>query len=127
MARGAVSSRGPGLLALYRGHFAPEFEYEEWASEYRTHLHATYLRLAWMVSNAFVSERRFGEAVEVLTPVATVDPAAFELRAVLIGCLANAGARDAAIAHYRSLALAQERELGVTPPPFEDLVRAVSL
>ena len=33
------------MLALYRGHFAPEFEYEEWADEWRTHLHTTYLHL----------------------------------------------------------------------------------
>ncbi len=34
-----------GLTLLYRGRFALDFEYEEWAAAYRDNLHATYLEI----------------------------------------------------------------------------------
>jgi DNA-binding SARP family transcriptional activator len=123
---GAAVNRGPEMVARYRGRFAPEFEYEDWAEEWRTHLHTTYLRLAHSTASALVKERRHGEVVEVLTPVAALDPTAFELRGTLVGCLSAAGAQDAAMAQYRSLAIAHERDLGLPVRPFNDLVRDVS-
>lgn len=121
----SASTRGPEMLALYRGHFAPEFEYEEWADEWRTHLHSSFLHLAQATASALVAERRYGEVVELLSPVVTLDATAFDLRGTLIGCLAAAGARDASKAQYRSMALAHERELGLPPRAYPDLVRAV--
>ena len=123
---GTAATRGPEMVARYRGHFAPEFEYEDWAEEWRTHLHTTYLRLAHATSSALVADRRYGEVVEVLTPVAALDPAAYELRGTLVGCLAAAGAKDAALAQFRSLAIAHERDLGVPVRPYEDLLDDVS-
>jgi DNA-binding SARP family transcriptional activator len=123
--RSSAVSRGPELLALYRGHFAPEFEYEEWTESWRTHLHTTYLRLAHATAQELLSEKRHGEVVEVLTPVASVDPSAFALRATLVGCLHAAGARDAAIAQYQSMAVAHERELGLPAPSISEVIRSV--
>ncbi|MEX1343050.1 MAG: BTAD domain-containing putative transcriptional regulator [Candidatus Limnocylindrales bacterium] len=123
---GAAVERGPEMLALYRGPFAPEFEYEEWAAEWRTHLHTTYLRLAHCTASEFLRQRRFGEAVEILTPVATIDPSAFDIRATLVGSLAASGASDAAMAHYRSLAAAHERELGLPVRAYEEIIATVS-
>ncbi len=116
-------ARDPDLLALYRGTFAPEFEYEEWADEWRTHLHATYLRLAHETSRQLVEQHRFGEAVEVLSPVSALDPNAFDLRATLVACLAATGATDAAQAHYRSMAASHERDLGLPVRPYAEIVR----
>ena len=118
-------ARGPELLALYKGRFAPEFEYEEWAEEWRTHLHASFLHLAHATSNALLVEHRFGEAVEVLTPVASLDPTAYDLRATLVACLAATGATDAAHAHYRSMAVSQERDIGVPARSFDEIVASI--
>jgi DNA-binding SARP family transcriptional activator len=115
--------RGPELLALYRGRFAPEFEYDEWAEEWRTHLHATYLHLAHATSRALIEDHRFGEAVEVLTPVSNIDSTAYELRSALIACLAATGATDAAQAHYRSMAASHERDLGLPARPYAAIVK----
>ena len=123
---GSAGVRGPELLALYRGHFAPEFEYEDWAVEWRTHVHTSFLHLAQAASTALVSERRYGEVVELLTPVVALDATAFDVRGTLVGCLAAAGARDASLAQYRSMALAHEREIGLPAPPYGDLVEVIS-
>jgi DNA-binding SARP family transcriptional activator len=122
---GTALARGPEMLRLYKGSFAPEFEYEEWTEDWRTHLHASYLRLAHATSRALIDEARYGEVVEVLSPVAALDPMAFELRATLIACLEFTGATDAAHAHYRSLAASHERELGLPAKSFEEILRSI--
>jgi DNA-binding SARP family transcriptional activator len=110
------------MLSLYSGSFAPEFEYEEWASDWRMHLHTTYLRLAHATADALVAEGRLGEVVDALTPVTNLDPTAYDLRRLLVACLAAVGATDAAQAHYRSLAAAHERDLGLPLRPYEEVV-----
>ena len=125
LASGSAVTRGPELLRLYRGHFAPEFEYEEWAVEWRSHLHTTYLHLAHATSRALVDEHRFGEAVEVLSPVVALDPTAFDMSATFVACLAATGATDAAHAHYRSLAASHERELGLPARSYKEILTTV--
>ncbi len=125
-AAGRRRTRGPEMLALYSGQFAPEFEYEEWAAEWRTHLHTTYLHLAHATSSALLRERRFGEVVEVLTPVVGQWTQRRSNPRHVGCCLAAAGARDASLAQYRSLAVAHERDLGLPARPSEELVQAVS-
>jgi DNA-binding SARP family transcriptional activator len=115
-------SRGPGMLSLYTGGFAPEFEYEEWAEDWRISLHTTYLRLAHATADGLVAERRYGEVVDVLGPVTNLDPTAFDLRCLLVACLSAVGATDAAQAHYRSLAAAHERELGIPIRSYQELL-----
>jgi DNA-binding SARP family transcriptional activator len=122
LATGTSSTRGPEMLRLYRGGFAPEFEYEDWAEGWRTHLHGLYLHLAHATAEALIRQGAYAEVVEVLTPVASLDPTAFELRATLVTSLARVGAVDAALAHYRSMAALQQRDLGVAAPDFEDLI-----
>lgn len=126
LSSGTAVARGSELLGLYKGRFAPEFEYEEWAEEWRTHLHATYLHLAHATSRALLDEHRFGEAVEVLNPVAALDPNAFDLRATLVACLAATGATDASQAHYRSMAALHDRDLGLPARSYEEIVSIVA-
>jgi DNA-binding SARP family transcriptional activator len=113
------------MLRLYKGEFAPEFEYEEWTEEWRTHLHGSFLRLAHATSQALIREGRFSDVVELLAPLVTLDPTAFDLRAALIACLAAVGATDAAHAQYRSMAAAYERDIGLPAPSFEDVVKGL--
>ncbi len=68
-------------------------------------------------------EQRYADVVEVLTPIAALDPTAFELRATLVSCLAAIGAKDAAQAHYRSMAAAHERDYGIPARSYEELVQ----
>ena len=89
-----------------------------------TSIRRTYVSL--MRQRGPASGTRYGDVVEVLTPVAALDPTAFDLRATLVGCLAASGANDAALAHYRSLAAAHERDLGLPARSFGELVQAVS-
>jgi DNA-binding SARP family transcriptional activator len=122
LASGSAVTRGPGMLELYAGRFAPEFEYEDWADDWRTSLHATYLRLAHATADGLIAEHRYGEVVDVLGPVANLDPTAYDLRTLLVACLAAVGATDAAQAHYRSLAAAYERDLGLSIRPYSELL-----
>ena len=54
-----------------------------------------------------------------------LDPKAFDLSATLVACLAATGATDAAQAHYRSLASAHERELGLPAHSYEQMLTRV--
>ena len=116
------SVRGPAMLRLYKATFAPEFEYEPWAEDWRTQVHSTFLRLADTATRELVDLGDFAEAADLLTHVTTVDPAALELRGRLVRCLALMGARDAAVTQYRGLEASYEREVGEPPPPYDDLV-----
>jgi DNA-binding SARP family transcriptional activator len=118
-------TRGPGLLSLYSGHFAPEFEYEEWAADWRANLHTTFLRLAHATSDGLLSDGRYGEVVDVLVPVIAIDPTAYELRGLLVACLSAVGATDAAQAQYRSLAAAYEGDLGLPMRPYDEVISVV--
>jgi DNA-binding SARP family transcriptional activator len=123
---GEAANRGPELLSLYRGRFAPEFEYEEWAESWRTALHGTYLHLAHRTATELGRSGRLWEATEVLTPVVSIDPLAFDLRATLIGYLAAVGSVDAAMAHYKNYADLHVRDLGVPALSYDQIVRGVS-
>ena len=119
---GTARDRGPEMLRLYRGRFAPEFEYEEWAEAWRTLLHGAYLHLAHSTTSALVREGRYSETIEILLPVMLVDPLALDLRGTLIACFAAMGSNDAALAHYRSLAQLHMRDLGVPAPTYDEIV-----
>jgi DNA-binding SARP family transcriptional activator len=125
MRKGTVREQGPEMLRLYRGRFAPEFEYEEWAEDWRTQLHAAYLHLAHTTVAALVRAGLVAEAVDVLTLVTATDPHAFDLRASLISCLASLGSLDAAQAHYRTLSMLHVRDLGVPVRPFDEIVKGL--
>lgn len=122
---GSAKSRGPEMLRLYRGYFAPEFEYEEWSEAWRATLHGAYLHLAQSTAADLVRDGQYQMAVDVLTLVTTIDPAAFELRATLVACLAALGSSDAAQAHYKALAAQHGRDLGVAIAPFDEIIRGL--
>jgi DNA-binding SARP family transcriptional activator len=109
----AAGSLGPGILRLYTGTFAPEFQYEPWAEEWRNQVHTTFLRLAQATSEQLMSGGAHSEAADVLARVVEVEPLAFNLRCRLVQALAASGAGDAAQVHYQGLASAYEREVGM--------------
>ena len=122
LATRSASSRGPELLRLYQGRFAPEFEYEEWAQEWRDQLHGAFLHLAHATAQALMRERRHEDAVEVLTKAASIDMLAYDLRAMLVESLAAVGSVDAARAHYKSMAALHLQDLGMPARPYEEVI-----
>jgi ATP/maltotriose-dependent transcriptional regulator MalT/DNA-binding SARP family transcriptional activator len=117
-----LADGGAQLVRLYDGPFAPEFEYEEWAEDWRSHVHATFLRLAHNTSTALVAQGRFSQAVEVLNRAVELDQDAHDLHAQLIRALHAAGARDAAAERYRRWALRARRDLDADPPSLDELL-----
>jgi two-component SAPR family response regulator len=115
--------KGPSLLRLYKGHFAPEFEYEAWAEDWRTQVHSTFLRLADGATRELIRDGDLAEVADLLTHVTSVDPTALDLRGRLVQALARMGAKDAAAAQYRGLVAAYKREVGDPPPTFSELVK----
>jgi hypothetical protein len=63
------------------------------------------------------------EAVDLLTHAVAVDSGAVELRVRLVRAMSGLGAKDAAMAQYRGLVSAYERELGEPAPSFADIVK----
>lgn len=120
--RGDLTNSGSGLMRLYTGRFAPEFEYEDWAEDWRTLLHTTYLHLAHATATALVSSGRSQQAVGVLARAIEVDAQAFELQVSLIRLFNGLGARDAAVEQYGHYSALVRRELDITAPPFDQLV-----
>jgi DNA-binding SARP family transcriptional activator len=117
-----VSRTGPSITRLYTGRFAPEFEYEDWAEDWRTLVHAQFLRLCHATAAALLASGRVQSAIDVLTRAVELDPLAFSIRASLVRALWQVGAVDAASDHYRQYANLMKRELGTRAPPLEALV-----
>ena len=117
-----VARAGPSITRLYGGRFAPEFEYEDWAEDWRTLVHAQFLLLSQATAVALLASERTQTAIDVLARAIELDPLAFSLRASLIRALSRVGAVDAAVDHYRQYANLMKRELGLRAPPFEALV-----
>jgi len=124
LAIGAPDPRPLGVPTLlgYRGTFAPEFEYEEWAIDYRGRVHAQYLRLVHAVADAQIVDGAYGQAATVLASALQNDPTAFELEAQLVKALWLGGSRAAALEHFRHYAHAHQRELGLAAPTLHDLM-----
>jgi DNA-binding SARP family transcriptional activator len=108
------------LVRSYRGSFAPEFEYEEWAIAWRTRAHAAFLSLANSAIDVFAAAGRGTEARDVAVQVLDVDPDATEIEAKLIRLYWQLGARSAAAAQYAHLE-SQSRADGIDPPSFTEL------
>ena len=108
-------------IRQYRGRFAPEFEYEEWAIATRDALHAAYLQVVDRALKEFVAVRAWREAADVARLALAVDPAADEIERSLIAVYERSGAHAAAAEQYAHFAIGQREELGVEPPPLDEI------
>lgn len=115
------STEGALLLAeQYRGHFALDFAYEEWASQYRDSLHAGYLRVMEHAIKLDLRTGHVGRGIFLAERAAEVDPEAEEIQVSLIRLYRMSGAHAAAAEQYGHYAQAL-RELGVEPVPISDM------
>jgi ATP/maltotriose-dependent transcriptional regulator MalT/DNA-binding SARP family transcriptional activator len=120
-ARSGTADVALELLRAYRGTYALDFAYEEWAIGYRETLHAAVLATVECAVQAAILDHRHDAAIELAQRMLAVDPLA---DAVELGLLRayKAGARHAAAAEqYAHYASYLRGELGTEPPAFDDI------
>jgi two-component SAPR family response regulator len=115
----AVADQGVLLAREYTGRFAPEFEYDEWASAWRDRVHTIYLQLVQATADGLLRSGQARRASEVLARALVLDPGATELEPQLVRALWEVGARAAAKEQYEHYATACRRDLGLDPEPLD--------
>jgi len=108
------------LAHEYRGRFALDFLYEDWASPYRDALHAGYLRVVEASLRLDIDSGQYVRAMFLAERATEVEPDSEELQLGLVRIYRLAGARAAAAEQYGHYAKTM-RDLGVDPLPFADL------
>ncbi|HET7495649.1 MAG TPA: BTAD domain-containing putative transcriptional regulator [Candidatus Limnocylindrales bacterium] len=109
------------LSRLYRGRFALEFEYEEWAAAYRDSLHAAYLEI---VERSVLDDFRSGHydrGITVARRALDLDPTAEQIEVCLLRLYRVTGAHAAAAEQYGHYATMMRDELGLEPIPLDSL------
>jgi two-component SAPR family response regulator len=109
------------LSVLYRGRFALDFEYEEWATSYRDSLHAAYLEAVERAIQDDIAGGNYGRAIGIAQRVLAVDRQAEQVEVSLLRLFQLSGAHAAAAEQYAHYANRLRSDLGVEPPPFEEL------
>ena len=109
------------LVDLYRGRFALDFEYEEWASPYRDWLHASYLEIVERAVLADLEAGHFDRGIGLARRALDVDPSAENVEVSLLRLYRASGAHAAAAEQYVHYASTLREQLGVEPPPLESL------
>jgi len=108
------------IASQYRGRFALDFAYEEWAAAYRDALHAGYLRIVERAVHADLDTGHLGRGIFIAERAVEVDPDAEEIQLALVRLYRHSGAHAAAAeqyAHYSKIM----NDLGIDPPPLADL------
>jgi len=109
------------LLETYRGAFALDFAYEEWALAYRENLHAAVLAT---VESGVVSAFAQGDvnlAIELAQKMLAVDPAADAVELQLLRVYKVSGRHAAAAEQYAHYAAFVRGDLGAEPPTYGDI------
>jgi DNA-binding SARP family transcriptional activator len=109
------------LVRTYRGRFALDFEYEEWAAPYRDWLHASYLEVVERAVNEDIESGHFDRGIGLARRVLDVDPTAELVEVSLLRLYRASGAHAAAAEQYSHYASVIREQLGVEPPPLESL------
>jgi LuxR family maltose regulon positive regulatory protein len=109
------------LVEMYRGRFALDFEYEEWAAPYRDWLHASYLEIVERAVNADIETGHFERGIRLARRVLDIDPGAEHVEVSLLRLYRASGAHAAAAEQYAHYATSMREQLGVEPPPLESL------
>ena len=109
------------LATLYRGRFALDFEYEDWASGYRDSLHATYLEVIERSVHDDFKSGHFDRAIRIARRALDVDRTAEQIEVSLLRLYRVSGAHAAAAEQYAHYASYMRDELGVEPPPLDSL------
>jgi two-component SAPR family response regulator len=109
------------LVELYRGRFALDFEYEEWASNHRDTLHAAYLEIVERAVKADLSTGHHDRGIHVARRALGVDSDAEQIEETLLRLYKLSGAHAAAAEQYEHYATAVRDGLGIEPPTLESM------
>jgi DNA-binding SARP family transcriptional activator len=109
------------LADLYRGRFALDFEYEEWAAPYRDWLHAAFLEIVERAVTTDLETGHFERGINLARRVLDIDPGAEQVEVSLLRLYRSSGAHAAAAEQYGHYASMMRDELGLEPPPLEAL------
>jgi len=107
------------LAREYRGRFAIDFLYEEWAGPFRDALHAGYLRVMEASIRLDVDAGQYGRAVLLAERANEVETESEELQLALVRIYRLAGAHAAAAEQYEHYTRSM-RDLGVEPRPMPE-------
>ena len=109
------------LTMLYRGRFALDFEYEEWATAHRDNLHATYLEIVERSVLDDFTTGHYDRAISVARRALEVDASAEQIEVCLLRLYRVTGAHSAAAEQYAHYVTVMRDELGLEPLPLESL------
>ncbi len=125
----AIDNLGPepsveSVLSIareYRGRFALDFSYEDWALAHRESLHAQYLDVMERTIAAATASARFPEAIKLARALLDTDPSLDQVQASLVKMYRVLGAHAAAAEQYQVYASVVRDELGLDPPPLDQM------
>ncbi|HEY3414850.1 MAG TPA: BTAD domain-containing putative transcriptional regulator, partial [Armatimonadota bacterium] len=109
------------LLRRYKGRYALDFAYEEWAAPYRETLHAAVLAFVEASLNSALEIGDTGAVIRVARSLLHVDPDADSVELLLLRAYKVSGHRAAAAEQYAHYSAVLREGLGVEPPSFDDL------
>ena len=109
------------LVDSYKGRFALDFEYEEWAVPYRDWLHAAFLEVVERALASDLETGHFHRGIPIARRVLDIDPDAEHIELSLLRLYRSSGAHSAAAEQYEHYATSLRDQLGVEPPPLESL------
>jgi DNA-binding SARP family transcriptional activator len=108
------------LAQEYRGRFALDFAYEDWASGFREALHASYLRVLERSIQIDLDTGHFHRGTFLAERAGEVDPEADEIQAALVRLYRLSGAYAAAAEQYARYSQTM-RDLGIEPRPLAEV------
>jgi DNA-binding SARP family transcriptional activator len=108
------------LASEYKGRFALDFAYEEWAAPFREALHAAYLRVIERAVRLDLDNGHFERGTFVAERAAEVDPDSEEIQVALVRLYRHSGAHAAAAEQYARYSRTM-KDLGAEPLAFADL------
>ena len=115
--RAPNSELARAISRTYRGRFALDFTYEEWAADYREWLHVAYLRCVEREIERDIESGQFAVGLEIAQRALEVDPRHEPLERSLVRLLKGAGAHSAAAEQYARYANVVRQDLGIEVEP----------
>ena len=109
------------LAELYRGPFALDFAYEDWAVPYRDSLHVAYVHLMESAVNRDTEAGHYERGIRIARRALSVDPDLENVELCLLRLYRATGAHSAAAEQYAHYANYMRDEHGVDAPPLASL------
>jgi len=108
-------------VELYRGRFALDFEYEDWAAAHRDSVHAAYLEIIERSLTEDVETGHIDRAIHVARRALNVDSRSDQIEISLLRMYRAVDAHAAAAEQYAHYASVMRNDLGIEPPALESL------